>query len=192
MRAYLWMVDNGTPPEQITLAGDSAGCGLALSLMITLQQEKLPLPGGAALLCPGIDLTFERLDEIPSTGTEPQPALSMDQLRSFAASYLDGHPIDDPVVSPLKADLTGFPPLLIQGGTGDVIVVDAHRLADHAKRHGVDARLELYPVATHDFHVFWSFLPEAADAVQQAGRFARDIRAAARPASGKPAAGSGR
>jgi acetyl esterase/lipase len=65
--------------------------------------------------------------------------------------------------------------MLVQGGTGDVIVEDAHRLAAHARQHGVDVRLELYPVATHDFQVFWSFLPEAADALKQAGRFARDV-----------------
>jgi acetyl esterase/lipase len=64
----------------------------------------------------------------------------------------------------------------VQGGTGDVIVVDAHRLAEHAGRCGVDVRLELYPVATHDFHIFWSFLPEAADALQQAAGFIREAR----------------
>jgi epsilon-lactone hydrolase len=176
LRGYLWMLDSGTAPGQVTVVGDSAGAGLALSLMITLQQEKLPLPGGSVLMCPGIDLTFEKLDEAPVVSDEPQPALSLDQLRSFANSYIGGHPIDDPVLSPLKADLTGLPPMLIQGGTGDVIVVDAHRLAEHAGRCGVDVRLELYPVPTHDFHIFWSFLPEAADALQQAGGFIREVR----------------
>src|SRR4029453_12124925 len=121
--------------------------------------------GGAGLFCPGVDLTFEHVDRLPS---EPQPALSLDQLRSFVASYLDGHPIDDPLVSPLRGDLTGLPPMLIQGGIGDVMVEDAQRLAEHARSQGVDARLELYPVTTHDFHVFWSFLPEAADSLHQA------------------------
>jgi monoterpene epsilon-lactone hydrolase len=176
LRAYLWMLDSGTPPGHVTLAGDSAGAGLAMSLMVTLQQEKLPLPGGSVLMCPGVDLTFDELDEAPRVADEPQPALSLEQLRGFAASYIGGHPIDDPVISPLKADLTGLPPMLIQGGTSDVIVVDAHRLAEHAGRCGVDVRLELYPVPTHDFHIFWSFLPEAADAIQQAAAFIRDLR----------------
>jgi epsilon-lactone hydrolase len=176
MRAYLWMLDSGTDPQRITLAGDSAGGGLVLAVLLSLKQERLALPGGAVLFCPGVDLTFEHVDRLPS---EPQPALSLDQLRSFVASYLDGHPIDDPLVSPLRGDLTGLPPMLIQGGIGDVMVEDAQRLAEHARSQGVDARLELYPVTTHDFHVFWSFLPEAADALQQAGGFARDVRAAA-------------
>jgi epsilon-lactone hydrolase len=93
MRAYLWMLDSGIDPREISLAGDSAGGGLALALLLRLKQERLALPGGAVLLCPGVDLTFERISELPS---EPQPALSLEQLHSFVASYLDGHPIDDP------------------------------------------------------------------------------------------------
>jgi monoterpene epsilon-lactone hydrolase len=177
-RAYLWMVESGTDPRHITVAGDSAGAGLALSLLLTLKQDGLPLPGGAAMLCPGVDLTFERVDELPQPD-EPQPALSLDRLRSFVESYLAGHPVEDPLISPLRADLTGLPPMLIQGGTGDVFVEDAHLLAEHARRHAVDVQLELYPVPTHDFHVFWSFLPEAADALQHVGRFAQGVRSAA-------------
>ncbi|HET6954544.1 MAG TPA: alpha/beta hydrolase fold domain-containing protein [Acidimicrobiales bacterium] len=173
LRAYLWMLDGGTPPDQVTCAGDSSGGGLALSVLIRLKQEQVPLPGGVALFCPGVDLTFEHLDGLAE---DPAPTLSLDQLRSFAASYLAGHPTDDPVVSPLVADLTGLPPMLIQGGTGDIIVSDARRLAARAREHGVDVRLELYPADTHDFQVFWSFLPEAADALRQAGNFARDVR----------------
>jgi acetyl esterase/lipase len=181
LHAYFWMLGAGTPPAQITLVGDSAGAGLAMSLLITLQQQDQPLPAGAALLCPGIDLSFDLLEDVPSVPGDPQPGLSIDMLRGFAEAYLDGHPLDDPVVSPLLADLSGLPPLLIQGGTGDAVVVDAHRLADHAEKHGVDTRLELYPVPTHDFHVFWSFLPEAAEALQQVGRFTKERRAAAEP-----------
>jgi acetyl esterase/lipase len=122
---------------------------------------------------------------LPSSG---QPGLSVDQLRGFAEAYLDGHSADDPILDPLRADLTGLPPMRIQGGTGDVIVEDAHRLAEHARRHGVNVRLELYPVDTHDFQVFWSFLPEAAEAVQLAGHFAGAIREAAdEPHTASPA-----
>jgi monoterpene epsilon-lactone hydrolase len=79
-------------------------------------------------------------------------------------------------VAPLGADLTGLPPLLVQGATGDSIVEDAKALADRAEAHGVEARLELYPVDTHDFQVFWSFLPEASDAICRAGEFATAVR----------------
>ena len=175
LRAYQWVLGSGTEPARLTLAGDSAGAGLVLSLVLTLKQQGLPLPGGTLMLCPGFRLSFEHDMEMPNG----QPGLSVEQLRGFAESYLGGHPADDPILDPLGADLTGLPPMLIQGGTGDVIVEDAHRLAEHARRHGVDVRLELYPVDTHDFQVFWSFLPEAAEAVQQAGHYAGAIREAA-------------
>ncbi|MGH9234601.1 MAG: alpha/beta hydrolase fold domain-containing protein [Acidimicrobiales bacterium] len=174
LRAYVWMLDSGIRHDDVTLAGDSSGGGLALSLLIRLTQEGLPLPGGAVLLSPAVDLTFEQREDLAG---DPARTLSVDQMRSFAASYLAGHPADDPLVNPLHADLTGLPPLLVQGGTGDLVVVDAHRLAARAREHGVDVRLELYPADTHDFQVFWSFLPEAADALKQAGRFARKVAA---------------
>ena len=95
--------------------------------------------------------------------------------------YLAGHPADDPVVSPLTADLTGLPPMLIQAGSGDPVADDAHRLADRARAHRVDVRLELYPVSAHLFHLFRSFLPEAAEAIASAGRFVRDATGQAMP-----------
>jgi acetyl esterase/lipase len=81
--------------------------------------------------------------------------------------------------SPRAADLTGLPPMLIQAATGDPLLGEAGELAEHAQDCGVDARFELFPVDTHDFHLFWSLLPEAAQALQQAGRFVRDPTLAA-------------
>jgi acetyl esterase/lipase len=184
VRAYRWMLAEGTPAEQITLAGDSAGAGLVLSLLMTLRGDREPLPGGAALLSPGLRLTYP--DDMPAE--DLAPGVSLEQLRSFGDSYLAGHPADDPIVDPLHADLHGLPPLLVQGATGDVIVEDAHRLAERARSHGVAVELELYPVDTHDFQIFWSFLPEAAAALDRAGRFAQEVRAAGadRPAAVRP------
>ena len=133
------------------------------------------MPGSVVLLCPWLDLTCA-LQRRPSG--EAQPATIVEQSRRFATAYLAGHPIDDPAVSPLTADLTGLPPVLVQSATGDSVLQEAHQLTDHARGQGVDARLELYPVDTHVFHTFWSFLPEAADALQQAGRSIKDTQTA--------------
>jgi acetyl esterase/lipase len=173
VRAYGWLLDTGVRPEDGVVAGDSAGGGLALSLQTTLRLQDLPRPGGTVLMCPGVDLAYEEDLDLP---TEPQPAVSMEQIRSFAAAYLGDTPPDDEVVNALRADLTGFPPMLVQAATGDVISKDAKVLVEHARAFGVEVAYELYPVATHDFHVFWSFLPEAADAVEAAGRFIREVR----------------
>lgn len=174
-RAYLWLLDQGRAPEQVTLAGDSSGAGLALSLLISLKREGLPQPGRAVLLCPGVDLTFAGVQRPPPQGSEPVMDLAL--MRRFAEAYLAGHPADDPLLTPLTTDLTGLPPMLIQAGTGDPLLGDAERLADHARDQGVDVRLDLYPVPTHVFHMFWSFLPEAADALDEVGRFIRDGQA---------------
>jgi monoterpene epsilon-lactone hydrolase len=167
--AYRWMLDRGVEPGQVKVAGDSSGGGLVMSVLLTLKQRGLPQPGGAILMCPWVDLELKlRHDE---------------GIRRFAAAYLAGHPADDPVASPLGADLTGLPPLLIQAATGDDRLADANALTDHARGQGVDARLELYSVDAHVFQLFWSFLPEAAEALQAAGEFAREIGSAARAES---------
>jgi monoterpene epsilon-lactone hydrolase len=171
LHAYRWMINRGAAPRHITVAGDSSGGALAMSLLLRLKQEDMPLPGAVVLLCPGLDLA-----------AEPQPQFSVQpgqEVQRIADAYLGGHPLDDPLVSPLLADLTGLPPLLIQAATGDDRLDDARRLAARASDHGVDARLELYPVATHVFQVFWSFLPEASEALEQAGAFASRTVAAA-------------
>ena len=102
---------------------------------------------------------------------EPQPFLDAHQQRVFAAAYLGDHDPRDPRVSPLTADLSGLPPILVQTATGDPLTTDAHRIVERACSFGVDARLEIYPASTHVFQYFWSFLPEAADALDHAGAF---------------------
>jgi monoterpene epsilon-lactone hydrolase len=167
-RAYLSLLDDGTPADQVAVAGDSSGAGLVLSLLLALRDEGHPLPGRAVLMCPWIDL---------AGGTREAPAdgspliVDPEQTARFAEHYLSGHPADDPLVAPLRADLSGLPPLLVQAGTGDDLVNEARLLAERATAAGVDVSLELYPVTTHDFHLFWTFLPEAADAVRRVGEF---------------------
>jgi acetyl esterase/lipase len=172
VRAYRWLIAR-TPAAQVTLTGDSAGCGLVMTLLLRLKQEGLPLPGGAVLLCPWVDLAAGALER--RTDRDPAAEQWLAQTRGNVTAYLGDHPRDDPLVSPLTADLTGLPPLLIHGGTADLVIEDAHGLHDRAQAHGVDSRLELYPVETHVFHIFWAFLPEAADALEQAGEFIRGV-----------------
>jgi acetyl esterase/lipase len=173
LRAYEWLISQ-TPPDQVTLTGDSSGGGLVMSLLLHIKAEGMPMPGGAALLCAWVDLTPAGVRR--QSRRDPMPEQRLAMARGCVAAYLGDHPPTDPLVNPLGADLEGLPPLLIQCGTADPVVEDAQRLHERAIEHGVDARLELFPVETHVFHVFWTFLPEAADALGQAADF---IRAAA-------------
>jgi epsilon-lactone hydrolase len=164
--AYRWLLDRGADAERLTLAGDSSGGGLVMSTLLKLRELDLPLPGGAVLLCPWVDLNMQLAEQATKDSAEV--------MQRCAGAYLGGHPADDPIASPLGADLAGLPPLLVQAANDDEHLPDARALTEHARASGLDAQLELYPVDAHVFQIFWSFLPEAADAVEAAGRFARE------------------
>ena len=125
------------------------------------------MPVGAVLLCPIADLSGRTLD--PGPETHP-----IDVTSQSVEAYLAGHRLDDPLVSPLEADLSGLPPLLIHGAEEDRVLPEAEALAERAREHGVWVRLDRYPTAVHVFHTFWSFLPEAQTALAEAGQFIRD------------------
>jgi acetyl esterase/lipase len=165
--AYRWLLERHGDPAAVTLTGDSTGGGLAMSALLRLRAERTPLPGRVVLLSPGVDLTCRVVREY----SEAQPNSIAELTERYAGLYLDGHPADDPQVNPLYADLTGLPPLLVQAATGEPALPECRALVERATAAGVDARLELYPVSTHVFHLFWSFLPEAAEALERAAEF---------------------
>jgi len=166
-RAYRWLLARGLLPKNIITAGDSTGGMLLMSVLPRLKQQGIPLPRCVVLLCPAAD--FFAADAV----NPDDPALVL-QHRRFQAAYLNGHPLDDPAANPLRADLTGLPPMLIQAAAGDQFSRGAHELAERARRHGVPTTAEEYPVNAHDFQSFWSFLPEASDALRQAAQFIRE------------------
>ena len=96
-------------------------------------------------------------------------------------------PADDPLLDSLHTPLDGLPPLLVQAASGDAVLQEAQLLAQHATRCGVEASITVYPVPTHDFHIFWSFLPEARHAIDEIGRFVRVVTGTSGvPAIGQP------
>jgi monoterpene epsilon-lactone hydrolase len=187
---YLWLLEQGADAGQIVVSGDRSAGSLALALLLSLRDQDLPLPAGAALLCPGL------LD--PAAILAGTSALKgQDDFEAIArvtAWYVQDNAADDPLVTPLHADLTGLPPLLVQAATGDIAAGEARQLAERAVDSGVEVVFELYPVDTHIFQLFWSFLPEAQEALAKVGEFAARVRASeasgtasgsARPASGR-------
>jgi epsilon-lactone hydrolase len=169
--AYQWLIRRAAP-EDVVVVGASSGGGLAMSLLLKLKQDGVALPGAAVLLCPWLDLA-ERLPSESRTTVPPVP--SMEEVRLCTNAYLAGHPLSDPIVDPLSADLSGLPPMLMQAATGDARLADAKALAIRAREQGVNVRLEVYPVDAHAFQLFWSFLPEAADAMDMVGSYIREL-----------------
>jgi len=160
------------------MAGDSTGGMLLMSVLPRLKQQGMPLPRCVVLLCPGADF-------FAAEAVNPDDPAMVEEHGRFQAASLHGHPLDDPAANPLRADLTGLPPILIQAAAGDQFTRGAQELAERARRYGVPAIVELYPVNTHDFQSFWSFLPEATDALRQAGQFIHDCGAAASSTPGR-------
>jgi len=169
--AYLWLLDTVTDPSNIIVAGDSSGGGLVMTLLLALRERELPQPAGAVLMCPWVDLDC-RMQRPPR---ESPILFSPEQARRLAGAYLGGQPADDPVLTPLHTGLAGLPPLLIHAASGDSVLQEAQLLAKHGKECGVDTRITVYPVPTHDFHIFWTFLPEAMKAIDQIGAFVREL-----------------
>ena len=171
VNAHLWLRDTGIGESKIVVAGDSSAGGLAMSLLLALRERDLPAPAGAVLMCPWVDLTGR-------TQRPPQDSplvFSPETAQRLTQAYLAGQPADDPLLNPLHTSLAGLPPLLIHAASGDAVLQEAQLLAQHATQGGVEASITVYPVPTHAFHIFWSFLPEARDAIDEAGRFNRAV-----------------
>jgi acetyl esterase/lipase len=168
--AYWWLLAQGVAPQTLFLAGDSAGGGLCVALMVAVRDAGLPLPAGALLFSPWVDLAF-RGASIYSNA--PRDYLNEMWLRACALMYLQEEHADTPLASPLYADLQGLPPLLIQVGTAEMLFDDATRLAHHAVECGVPVELELWENMVHVWQMLDAIEPRAREAVLRAALFMR-------------------
>jgi acetyl esterase/lipase len=168
-RAVYGGVREAYDASKIVLSGDSAGAGLALALQLALRDDGQALPAGSVLVSPWSDMSG--LGEVSEAALEDD-YLRPEQIALFTQSYLPTGDVG-PLNSPLSADLTGLPPMLIQGGEHEILLDQIRRLAAHAKDCGVDVTLEVEPRLFHDWHVF-TVLPETADAMARIARFANE------------------
>jgi acetyl esterase/lipase len=156
----------------IVVSGESAGGNLAIELLIAGKAEGLMMPAAALLLSPMTDLTVTGSSYAGKAHADP--AISAAAIRTRAADYLAGTDPADPLVSPIFADLSGLPPLLIQAGSHEVLLDDATRLAVKAAADDVAVILDITPGVPHVFQAFAALLDEGDAALNRAARFARD------------------
>ena len=156
-------------PDKVALAGESAGGGLSLSTLLRLKQQALPMPSCALLVCPFTDLTLS--GESLQRNRHLEPMIRRDWLDICAEYYAAETPREDPALSPIFADLTGLPPLLIQAAGNDILIDDARRIHALAKDAGVDSKLEVFADLGHVFQVAPGLVPEAQRAVAMAGAY---------------------
>jgi monoterpene epsilon-lactone hydrolase len=168
--AYDLLLSNGISPKNIVFAGDSAGGNLVLSTLVALRDAGKPLPAAAVCISAATDLacTGETLQ------TKKDPGLPTSFVRVMTQHYIGNQDPLQPLISPLYADLFGFPPLLMQVGEDEILLSDSVRLADKARAAGVDVQLVIWPKMWHVWHSFVPILPEATQAINQIGTFIQE------------------
>jgi acetyl esterase/lipase len=167
VKAYRWLLDVGYAPERLAIAGDSAGGGLTMATLLALRDAKLPMPATAVCISPWVDLAVE--GESMSTRAKEDPMLSREPLLAMAKHYLGSGTARAPLASPVFADLRGLPPLLIHVGDHETLLDDSTRLAERARRAGVEVELEIWPEMIHVWHAFAAMVPEGREAIERIG-----------------------
>jgi acetyl esterase/lipase len=169
LEAYRWLLREGFPANRIVLAGDSAGGGLILSLLLRLRDEKLKLP--ACAVC------FSAWADLAGTGASVQSndnrcaLFHPPNIGEFAAAYLgDASPFNI-YASPVFAEFGGMPPTLLQVGSTELLLDDARRVHEKIQKAGGASELEIYEDVPHDWQMFDGFIPEGRASLVQAAAF---------------------
>jgi acetyl esterase/lipase len=167
--AYKMLVGEHAPAARIAVAGDSAGAGLAMALLQRLRASGQPLPAAVACLSPWTDLGCGFATHATHAGRDP--LLRTADLMAMGALYLAGAVAADPLASPAFADLTGFPPMLIQVGTEEILLDDARVLAQRARAARIPVDYQEWTGMFHVWQYYFPVLSEGRDAVRAIGRF---------------------
>jgi phosphinothricin tripeptide acetyl hydrolase len=167
--AVRFVREQGVAPRRTAVAGDSAGGGLTLATLVALRDAGDPLPAAGMCISPWTDLAFT--GESIVTKAAEDPMVRAADLRLMADAYLAGRDPKAPLASPLYADLAGLPPLLVQVGSAEILLDDSVRVAERARRAGVDVELRVWPDMIHVWHAFAQILPEGQQAVNELAAF---------------------
>lgn len=171
LAAYRFLLTEGIDPKRIVLAGDSAGGGLVISTLVSLRDSQSPLPAAGVCLSPWTDM------EIRGTtvdANERYDYISRRALVQYRSRFVRDGDVKNPLASPLEADLSGLPPLLVQVGSAEALLDDSLRFADRARLAGVDVTLRVWEDMIHVWQLFAFLLPQGAAAIDEIGDFVRD------------------
>ncbi len=169
LASYQWLLAQNIPPEKIVVAGDSAGGGLCVALLVRLRELSLPQPKACALFSPWTDLTLSGASiEI---NAKKDAMLSPAALQRFRDLYLGEIEPGTPLASPLFADLSGLPDTCVFVGSEEVLFDDSKRLVERLNQAGVQARLSVWAKMPHVFPLLAAFIPEGDQAIDEVASF---------------------
>jgi monoterpene epsilon-lactone hydrolase len=174
VKVYKWLLSARYKPENIIIAGDSAGGYLTLATLLKLRDDKIPLPKGAFCLAPATD--YSTLDELFIQNGETDPILADAGLFWWLSAYVGGADPNNPLLSPVLANLKGLPPILIQVSKIEMLYSHSKRFYERAKKDGVNITLQTWDDMVHVFQGFGlNTLPEAADAINKISQFVQKL-----------------
>lgn len=169
--AYGWLLEERRySSEKIIIAGDSAGGGLALALVLYLRDHNLPLPGGMILMSPWADLTCSGDSHIYNFDKDPQFGGTKDNML-YNNPYVGDWDPKHPYISPVFGSYEGFPPVLLQAGGDEVLLSDTLTIAEKLRKNHRKVRLTVYDGMFHVFQMAMRLIPESREAWDEAGRF---------------------
>jgi monoterpene epsilon-lactone hydrolase len=171
LQAYQWLLGQGVRPSRIAIGGDSAGGGLTLAVMVSLQERGLPLPACGWCVSPWIDM--EARGESYAAKAAIDPMIGKEYILELASWYLGGIAPRTPLAAPLHADLRGLPPLLIQVGSSETLLDDSVQIAARLGASDVRVSLEIWPQMIHAWPLFHQQLADGRRAIAAAGSFIR-------------------
>ena len=167
--AYAALLRTGVDPASIAFVGESAGAGLAAAAMAELSDAGLPQPACAVLFSPWADVTLSGKSMTEMVGIDP--SFVPEKVSVRAADYVGSADPANPAISPIFAELSGLPPLLIQAGSHEIVLDDSTRLAARAAADNVAVTLEVTPGVPHLFQAFAAMLEEGDAAVNNVTAF---------------------
>lgn len=177
-KAYQWLLRQGFKPSNIVIAGDSAGGNLTLAAILKLRDQGIPSPQGAVCFSPVTDAEF---DTLSLSNGETDPILANIGIFWGIPAYLGiGNPteIKNPLVSPLLADLRGFPPLLVQATPPEILFENARQFVERVKAAGGKATLQTWDGMVHVWQLFFiGAFPESQEAIDKVGEWVKKLYA---------------
>ena len=175
LSAYEWIIRSEYPADNIIVAGDSAGGGLILALCLYLRDHNMQMPAGIITMSAWTDLTKSGESYKEKFDIDPMFGGSTDSLVYKEGYYKENNP-NEPYISPVNGDYTGFPPMLMQVGEYEMLLSDTLSVAKKARENGVTIKEHVYPGMFHDFQMGLTRYPEAKEAWVEIGRFIRYLR----------------
>ena len=168
---YRALIAAGVQAKDVLIAGDSAGGGLVMATLQTLRNAGDALPRAALLFSPLLDGTLS--GESMQTSRKTDPWFTPENIAVVFEHYCEPDQLDDPLVSPVFADMRDMPPLFIQVGDHELLLSDSERLANSQRESGGEVELTVWPGMWHVFQFCVHKMPESRRAIRQIGEYIR-------------------